>query len=81
MTVEAWCIDYDRPIDTGTYSMDVFSAFDPDIHTDAVDKPQYFPNLVWLFNNVFVGDTWPKSRNCKGGKITWLDMQGAGMSC
>lgn len=77
ITVEAWCIDYDRFISTGDYDMDVFSAFDADIHTDAVDKPQYFPNLVWLLNNVNVGDHYAATDECEGGKITWLEFQGA----
>jgi len=75
ITAYAWCIDIGREITTGSYDMDIFSAFDVDIHTDAVDKPEYFPNLAWLINNVNVGDMWPAADGCSGGEVT--ELQGA----
>ena len=56
---------------------DVFSAFDGDIHTNAVDKPEMLPNLAWLINNINVGDTWPSTPDCEGGEINLYDIQGA----
>ncbi|CAB9521482.1 expressed unknown protein [Seminavis robusta] len=77
VTTTGWCIDYSRSIEAGSYSMDVFSAFDSSIHSNAIDKPAMLPNLAWLINNVNVGDTYPSSDDCVGGTLSWWDMQGA----
>jgi len=76
-TTFGWCIDYGRRIDAGVWSVDVFSAFDKDIHDKAVDKSDMFPNLAYLINTYNVGDTWESSATCAGGTITWKELQGA----
>ncbi|CAB9513616.1 Cna protein B-type domain [Seminavis robusta] len=78
ITTSGFCVDVGRSIQKGQqYKMDVFSAFDPDIHTNAIDKPQYLPHLAWLVNNYEAGDTYPATPDCSGGEITWREMQGA----
>lgn len=77
ITTFGWCIDYERGIDAGVWSVDTFSAFDSDIHPTAVDKSDMFPNLAYLINTHNVGDVWPASDNCPGGTVTWKEMQGA----
>ena len=82
VTAPGWCIDFDRFISTGSYDMDVFTAFDSDIHSDAVDKPQFLPNLAWMINNIEVGDDWAEvggdyvEDGCVG-TIGWLEYQAA----
>ena len=75
ITAPGWCIDYDRFIGSKTYQMDVFSGFDADLHSDAVDKPQFLPNLAWLINNINVGESWD-TNGCTG-TIGWKEYQGA----
>ena len=74
--VDAWCADYDRPIAGGDYIMDIFSAFDPNVHSDAVDKPNRLPALAWMINNYQVGDVYDDGNGCSG-TLTWRDLQGA----
>ena len=77
VTTSGWCIDYDRRIWTGKFMMDVFSAYDDDIHVGAVDKPERLPNLGWLINNVNIGDVYPPQGRCPGGTVRWEEIQGA----
>ncbi|CAB9513844.1 expressed unknown protein [Seminavis robusta] len=89
VTNPGWCVDYDRFISTGTYSMDIFSAFDSQLHYHnndpnkrAVDKRENLPNLAWMINNINVGDKINTkvpgygNRKCKR-TINMKDMQGA----
>ncbi|CAB9513843.1 expressed unknown protein [Seminavis robusta] len=88
VTNPGWCIDYDRFISTGYYSMDIFSAFDPELHYHnnnpnkrAVDKRENLPNLAWMINHINVGDYINAyvpgySSKCRR-TIKWQDMQGA----
>ena len=74
-TAPGWCIDYDRFIGSKFYMMDIFSGFDKQLHSDAVDKPEFLPNVAWLINNVNVGDLWD-TNGCKG-TVGWKEYQGA----
>ena len=80
VSIPAWCIDYTRPIAEANYTMDVFSAFDPDVHSDAVDKPERLPMLAYMINHFNVGDMYDtpdeNGEECKG-EVTWRDYQGA----
>ena len=73
--IDAWCIDYNRSISAGSYMMDVFSAFDPSVRSDAVDYPSRLPALAWLINTWNVYDTYSEG-DCSG-EITWRDYQAA----
>jgi len=72
---EAWCIDLDRWISAGNYSMDLFSALDTNIHNDAVDKPENFGALAWIVNNYYVGSSIPQDGTCPAGVLTELEFQ------
>jgi len=75
--IQAWCIDYDRPIGPGEYDMDVISAFDSEgLREGAIDKPWTLPSLAWLINNVQVGDEWNDDAGCQG-TIGWKEYQAA----
>jgi len=57
ISTTAWCVDLDRGIKIKKYKVDVYSSLDPLAfpHTDAVDKPDMFPALNWLINNLNTG--------------------------
>ena len=79
---DAWCIDYNRSIWAAEFEMDVFPAYDPDVHTDAVDFPDRLPALAWLINNRDVYDDYmdggvDENGDPCVGEISWRDYQAA----
>jgi len=79
-TVKAWCVDLGRYINTGSYNVDIYSSYDPNIENNelgynkVVDYPEYLPSINWLINERNSGTT-VEIEDCTDGPHTITDRE------
>lgn len=54
-TYPGWCIDWNRPIEDGTYNIKFYSSYNENLPSGLVAKPEHLDEVNWLINQNFVG--------------------------